>query len=137
MSTECIEFKVVFDVKMGDMVKLMEALAKSGVNLSTIALEKGGNIISLRFYPSDVEKARASLKEIGIQATEKEVLLVEAEDRLGQYAAIARKLTHAHVEILASHLLTRKKEKMHLIFEVDNIDIAKDVLKDQLVRVEG
>jgi len=132
----CIEFKVIFKGGTKELLTLTEELAAKGVNLATIAMEKAAGVISLRFYPSNIERARKSLKEAEVKFTEKEVLLIEVEDRLGQYATIARKLHGAGVEIVASHVMTTKGDKMWLVFEVDNIDAGKRVLSDQLVEVE-
>lgn len=133
----CMEFRVVLTGGTEQLIKLTDDLAEKGINLTTIAMEKVDDNLSVRFYPSNVDLAREILTSLGVKFCEKEVILVEMEDRLGQYAAVARKLIQSDIEILASHLLTRKMDKMQLIFEVNKLDIAKRILGDQITELDN
>jgi len=132
-----MEFRVVLTGGTEQLIKLTDDLAEKGINLTTIAMEKVDDNLSVRFYPSNVDLAREILTSLGVKFCEKEVILVEMEDRLGQYAAVARKLIQSDIEILASHLLTRKMDKMQLIFEVNKLDIAKRILGDQITELDN
>lgn len=134
MSTE---FEIIHEGGLEELITISEKLAENGVNISTIALERGDQgKLYLRFYPDDIDLTRESLRSLGVNFREKEVILVEVEDRLGQYATVARKLHQAKVEILASHLLTRKGNKMQLIFEVDKLEVARKILEEQIIGIE-
>jgi len=132
----CIEFRVKVKGCTSDLICLTEALAKNGVNLSTIALEKNGSIISFRLYPENIDAARDVLRSLNADFEEKEVILVEIEDRIGHYADVARKLSDANVDIYASHLLTRKGNMAQLIFDVNKISAAREILGDQILEFQ-
>src|SRR5688572_30367809 len=87
--------------KPGAIAKVMDAIAKVGVNLDGYAETKG----ILHVLTPDAPRARRAVEEAGLQVTdEREVVVIDVEDRPGAAASIFRRIADADVNIDFSYL---------------------------------
>jgi len=87
--------------KPGAIAKATEAIAKAGVNLEGYCESKG----ILHALIPDATRARKALEEAGFDVSdEREVVVVDVEDRPGTAAAIFRRIADANVNVDFSYL---------------------------------
>ena len=87
--------------KPGAIAKAMDAIAKVGVNLDGYAETKG----ILHVLTPDAPRARRAVEEAGLQVTdEREVAVIDVEDRPGAAASIFRRIADADVNVDFSYL---------------------------------
>lgn len=97
------EFTITLANKPGEMARVFSSLARAEVNIRayTAYVENDHGCINL--VPSDAESARQALSAANLAATEREVVVVEAPERLGIGAEIALRVSEAGVNITHSH----------------------------------
>jgi hypothetical protein len=125
-------FTVDLKNQPGELARLCEAMAASGINLvlSATALGAGGTIV---FIADDEAGAEAVLEDAGIEYTARPALTIRMENQPGTGAATFRKLADAGVN---TDLLLPVRVSDALFFAVicvDNADKARLALGDQVV----
>ena len=97
------EFTITLANKPGEMARVFSSLARAQVNIRayTAYVENDHGCINL--VPSDAESARQALRTAELAATEREVGVVEAPERLGIGAEIALRVSEAGGDIPHSH----------------------------------
>jgi hypothetical protein len=93
------QFSVFLINKPGVLASVTGALAKAGVNLMALALMDSGEHGALRIVCSDPDKTRAVLTKTHDRWTETQVLVTELDNAPGSFAAVARALTDAGVNV--------------------------------------
>ena len=87
--------------KPGAIAKATEAIAKAGINLEGYTESKG----TLHTLTDDAPRTRRAIEDAGFQVVdEKDVLLVDVDDRPGTAANIFRRIADAEVNIDFSYL---------------------------------
>lgn len=113
-----------FEIKAGsstkNLLQIADILAESGVNLTTVSIEKFKGEAYISLITSDSEACARALMKADMDYKTRPVLVAEVMDRPGQWARIARKLADAGLEIEASYLLSRDGERMQFVFAVDD-----------------
>jgi hypothetical protein len=86
----------------GELARIGEVTGEAGVNIRALAAftGEGRGVIHLLFDDDDAERAHAALKaaKIGI-ADDREVLVIDVNDRPGTLGELARELAEANVNI--------------------------------------
>jgi hypothetical protein len=93
---------VILHDRPGELARLGEVTGTAGANVRGLAAFTGESrgVIHLLFDDDDVPRARAALTEAGMGiADEREVLVVDIEDRPGTLGELARELADANVNI--------------------------------------
>jgi hypothetical protein len=110
----------------GTAADMGEALGKAGVNIDGICgFPCEGEGIA-HILVDDAVAARTALEGIGLEVrAEREVLVMEVEDRPGAFGEIVRKISDAGVNIELGYMATRTR----LVFGVEDIEMAKAALK--------
>jgi hypothetical protein len=93
------QFSVFLINKPGVLASVTGALASAGVNLGALALMDSGEHGALRIVCDDPEKTRAVLTKTHDRWTETQVLVTELGNRPGSFAAVARALTDAGINV--------------------------------------
>jgi len=125
-------FTVDLKNQPGELARLCEAMAGSGINLvlSATALDGGGIVV---FIADDEPGAQAVLEDAGIQYAMRPALTVRMENQPGTGAATFRKLADAGVN---ADLLLPVRVSDDLFFAVicvDDQDKARRALGAQVV----
>lgn len=123
------EFKIKVGGKTKDILRITELLAEQGVNLVTVSAEKIGEDVIVRLLTSDDERCINALMKADLEYEARQVLIAEMQDRPGQWASIARKLSEAGVEIEASYLLSRNDDKMMFVFAVSDPKLGEEIIQ--------
>jgi hypothetical protein len=93
---------VILHDRPGELARLGEVTGTAGANIRGLAAFTGESrgVIHLLFDDDDVPRARAALTQAGMGiADEREVLVVDIEDRPGTLGELARELADANVNI--------------------------------------
>jgi hypothetical protein len=93
------DLTVPLENRPGTLAALGEATGKAGINIEGMS---GDNRLGevLHILVEDAGAARAALEQVGIDVgEEREVLVVEIEDRPGTLGDVARKLAEAGVNV--------------------------------------
>jgi hypothetical protein len=109
----------------GTLAGLGEALGKAGINIEGMS---GDNRLAelLHVLVEDADAAREALSSAGIAVTdEREVLVVEVEDRPGALGEVTRKLADAGVNV---DLVYATFGSVNAVLGVDDPDKARAAL---------
>jgi hypothetical protein len=93
---------VILHDRPGELARLGEVTGTAGANIRGLAAFTGESrgVIHLLFDDEDVPRARAALEQAGMGiADEREVLVVDVDDRPGTLGELARELADASVNI--------------------------------------
>jgi hypothetical protein len=96
------DFTVILADEPGELARLGEVTGVAGANIRGLAAFTGESrgVIHLLFDDEDCDRARGALEEAGMGiADEREVLVVDVDDRPGTLGELARELADANVNI--------------------------------------
>ncbi len=116
----------------GELARLCEAMATSGVNLLLCATTQGDNG-AVALIADDEAAAQTVLDDAGIEYVIRPALTVRMENKPGIGAAIFRKLADASVNVDVLLPVRISAELFFAVICVDNEDAARGALGDQIV----
>lgn len=94
----------------GAAAEVADALGRSEVNIEGVCCVPSNGYGELHLAVNDAAKARAALHQTGIKVTdEREVLVVDVEDRPGILAEVARTVADAGVNLTTLYLATNTR----------------------------
>jgi hypothetical protein len=123
------DLTVVLQDRPGELARLGEATGSAGVNIQGLCAftGEGQGIIHLLFMDEQASRARRALEEAGMGvADEREVLVIDIEDRPGTLGELARTLAEASVNI---ELAYTTFGGVKLVVATDDIDSARAALE--------
>jgi hypothetical protein len=121
------DLTVVLQDRPGELARLGQATGEAGVNLQGMCAftGEGRGIIHILVDDAQAAAARQALKEAGMGvADERDVLVVDIEDRPGTLGELARSLAEASVNIELAYTTFGVK----LVIATDDIDSARATL---------
>jgi len=121
------DLTVVLQDRPGELARLGQATGEAGVNLQGMCAftGEGRGIIHILVDDAQAAAARRALEEAGMGvADEREVLVVDMEDRPGTLGELARSLAEASVNIE----LVYTTFGVRLVIATDDIDSARATL---------
>jgi hypothetical protein len=120
---------VVLQDRPGELARLGEATGQAGVNIRGLAAftGEGRGIIQLLFDDDQAATARRALEDAGMGvADEREVLVIDVEDRPGTLGELARRLGEASVNI---ELAYTTFGGIKIVIATDDVDSARAALE--------
>jgi hypothetical protein len=120
------DLTAVLEDRPGSLAKVGEALGKAGVNIEGICgmTVEGKGLVHI--LVEDAIKARRALEANHIQVSgEREVLVLEVEDRPSVLGNIARRLANVGVNIQLAYLATSTR----LVIGVDDLEKARTAMQ--------
>ena len=116
------DLTVIMANRPGTLADMGEALGKAGVNIDGLCgFPCAGEGVSHALV-EDAAGARRALEEIGLEVrAERQVLVLEVEDRPGELGDIARRIANAGVNIDLAYLATNTR----LVIGADDLDKAR------------
>ena len=117
------DLTVMLEDRPGALAELGEATGTAGVNIEGVCAvtEEGRGVIHI--LVEDVAAARQALQGAGLDvAEERDVLVVEVEDRPGTMGDVARRMADAGVNI---ELAYTTFGRVRLVLGVDDLDKAR------------
>ena len=121
------DLTVVLQDRPGELARLGQATGEAGVNLRGMCAftGEGRGIIHILVDDAKAAAARKALEEAGMDvADEREVLVVDIEDRPGTLGELARSLAEASVNIELAYTTFGVK----LVIATDDLDSARAAL---------
>jgi len=95
------DLTVLLDDRPGELARLGEATGGAGVNIEGVCcVPTGGGKATVHILVEDAAATRSALENAGLEVTnERDVIVVDVEDRPGTMAEVARKIADAGVNI--------------------------------------
>jgi hypothetical protein len=118
------DLTVVLQDRPGELARLGQATGEAGVNIQGMCAftGEGRGIIHILVDDAKAAAARKALEEAGMGvADEREVLIVDIEDRPGTLGELARSLAESSVNIELAYTTFGVK----LVIATDDIDSAR------------
>jgi hypothetical protein len=125
-------FAVSMEDKPGELARLCEAMASSGVNLLLCATTFSGSAV-VAFIADDEAAAEEVLEAAGVEYLMRPALTVRLENLPGAGAAVFRKLADAGVNVDLLLPVRISDELFFAVICVDDEDAARAALGDQVV----
>ena len=97
-----VDLMVILEHRPGELARLGEAAGDAGVSIRGLAAftGEGKGVAHILVADPDVARCRAALTQAGMGiADEREVLVVDVEDRPGTLGELTRRLAEANVNI--------------------------------------
>jgi hypothetical protein len=122
------DFTIHLTHRPGELARVANALARTGVNLKAVTGLTVGTQAVLRLVADDVEAAREALQEGNIPFEENEVVPVLLENRAGELGDLAAKLSNAGVNLQAIYVIGLDGDLVEFAVGVDDVKKAKKAL---------
>jgi hypothetical protein len=120
------DLTVSLENQPGRLADLGEATGRAGINLEGVCGTTEGGQAVIHILVDDADATRAALSEAGIEVSgERDVLVVDIEDRPGAMGEVARRIGDAGANI---ELVYTTFGKVRLVLGVDDFDKARAAL---------
>jgi hypothetical protein len=124
-----VDFTLILDDQPGELARLGEILGAAGVNIAGLAAftGEGRGVIHVLVADEATTRARQALRagHMGV-ADEREVLVIDAENRPGTLGELARELATANVNIDLAY--TTYGGGVKLVIATDDLQSARAAL---------
>jgi len=111
-----------------EVSKIAEVLKQDGINAILLPPDDRGINTHCMIELSEVEKTRKKLEEIGVNAREKEVILIRLENRPGTMAEAAKKISEKGVNLTYAFSVTLSPEESYVLLGADDNKAALEAL---------
>lgn len=119
------DLTVILENRPGTLADFGEALGRAGINIDGMCGFPCEGKGVMHILVEDAAGARSALEEAGIEVTgEREVLVVEVEDRPGTLGDMARKFANAGVNVDLGYLASGTR----LVIGADDLEKAQAAL---------
>jgi hypothetical protein len=120
------DLAVTLENRPGALAELGEATGRAGINIEGMSGEATGGRATLHILVEDAAATREALSGAGLEVgDERDVLVVEVENRPGTLGELARKLADAGVNV---NLAYTTFGGVRAVFGVDDPDKARAAL---------
>ncbi len=120
-----IDLTVILEDRPGTLADVGEALGKAGINIEGLCGFPSEGKGVLHLLVEDEPTARRALEEAGLQVhSERQVLILDVEDRPGEFGSICRRIANAGINIDLVYLATNTR----LAVGADDLDKARAVI---------
>ena len=127
------QVSVFLENKPGRLEKVLEILYENNINLRSISVAETSDYGIFRLILDKPQEAITKLKEASFAVQQTEVLGLEIEDKIGSMLNAIRELALNNVSIEYTYsCLPINNNKVIIIIRVDNMEKAKEVLKDSI-----
>ena len=119
------DLTVILEDRPGTLADIGEALGKAGINIDGCCgfPSEGKGVIHI--LVEDVGAARRELQQAGLEVRgEREVLVLEAEDRPGVFGEVTRRIARAGVNIDLIYIAANTR----LVIGADDLDRARSAV---------
>jgi hypothetical protein len=118
------DLSVALDNRPGELARLGEATGGAGINIEGVCgVATGSGPATVHILVEDVAATRSALENAGLEVSdERDVLVVDVEDRPGTTGEVARKIADAGVNI---DLLYTTFGGVRLVLGVDDLEKAR------------
>jgi ACT domain-containing protein len=129
------QVSTALDNSPGSLYRASSLLEKEQINIKAIMAAPVSGQVQVHMIVDDPDRAAKMLQINGFKVSTKEVIAVAAPDHPGGLNAILRPLIEAKINIDCMYpFIYLKGEEAIIIFNVDKIKEAKEVLKKHWVK---
>ena len=129
------QISIFSENKPGRLKKITKVLAEEGVNILAINIASSNGFGVLKFIVDKCDLAYQKLKQKGFTVSLNEVLAIELVDKPGGLFEVATILSKKRINIENAYvLILESRKKAFLITDVNDIDKAKKLLKNESLR---
>lgn len=119
----------------GRLKKITKVLADEGVNILAINIASSNGFGVIKFIVDKSDMAFEKLKKKGFTVSVNEVLAIELKDRPGGLYEVASIISKKRINIENAYvLILGSREKAFLVIDVNDIEKAKKLLKNEKLR---
>ncbi len=130
------QISIFSENKPGRLKKITKVLAEEGVNILAINIASSNGFGVIKFIVDKCEPAYQKLKQKGFTVSLNEVLAIELVDRPGGLYEAAAILSKKRINIENAYvLILESRKKAFLVVEVNDIEKAKKLLKNENLRL--
>ena len=116
------DLTVILEDRPGTLADMGEALGKAGINIDGLCGFPCQGKGTIHILVEDAAVARRALEERGLEVRdEREVLILEVEDRPGAFGDVTRRIANAGVNIDLAYPATNNR----LVIGADDLDKAR------------
>lgn len=120
------DLTVVMDDRPGKLAEIGEATGRAGINIEGICAITGDGKGFIHLLVSDAKAATKALEDAGIDvADQREVVVVDLEDKPGKLGGIARDLAEAGVNVDVAYTIF---SGVRLVIVTDDTEKAQAAL---------
>jgi len=123
------ELLLTIENRVGALAEVARILSEAKVNVTGLTLGKHPDERNLRLMVDDPETAISVLRRHGFDAREATVVSMRVKDRPGALARATEGLASKGINIEAVFVNLRPDKKFELVFQVDDPEKAKKVVK--------
>lgn len=123
------QFEVRVENKVGELARVTEALAQSGINIRGLATEGASPVPVIKVITDDENSTRKALARAGLEFTESEVVVIDLIDRPGEIAKVAKRAEKAGVNIRSVYLIGKKGTPAAIALGSDDPKAAEKLLR--------
>lgn len=123
------DFAIALSHRAGELARVAGALSRLNVNIQSVAGLTVGNQVLLRLIAEDHDAARTALQESHFEFEEHEVIKVVVENKAGELAEIANKLSKQGVNLVAIYLTGSVDDMVELAIVADDPKRARKLLE--------
>ncbi len=115
------DLTIILEDRPGTLADMGEALGRAGINIEGLCGFPCGGEGTGHILVEDAAAARRALEEIGVKVRdERQVLVLEIENRPGALGEVSRRIAEAGVNIDLVYLVTDGR----LVLGVDDLEVA-------------
>jgi len=130
------QVSIFLENKSGRLSEVTRLLAEQKINIRALALADTSDFGILRLIVNDPQKALSVLRGNGFTVAQTEVIAAEVKDKPGGLAEIVDILSKAKLNVEYMYAFVEKqKEKAIIVFKIENVDKAIEVLTKNKVRL--
>jgi hypothetical protein len=120
-----IDLTVILEDRPGTLADVGEALGKASINIEGLCGFPSEGKGVLHLLVEDGPTARRALEEAGLEVrSERQVLILDVEDRPGEFGSICRRIASAGINIDLVYLATNTR----LVIGADDLDKARAII---------
>jgi len=130
------QISVFLENRAGRLSEVTRILAETGINIRALSLADTSDFGILRLIVSDLEKAKAALKDNGFTVGRTSVVAVQVPDRPGGLHEILDMLSKRGVNVEYMYaFVTQSQQSAIIIFRFDRTDQAIEALQEGKIPV--
>ncbi len=130
------QLSIFVENKPGRLHSIMDALSGGGVDISALSIADTTDFGILRVIVSDIDKARAILREIGVVSKITDVIAVYIDHKIGGLSAVLDHISDAGIGIEYMYaFLGRTEGKALMVLKADDEDMACEVLSSNGIKI--
>ena len=120
------DMTIILADRPGTLADVGEALGKAGINIDGMCGFPCEGKGMFHILVEDAAAARRAIEEIGFEILgERPVLVVEGEDRPGEFGNITRRIANAGVNVDLNYMATRSR----MVIGADDLEKARTVVE--------